>query len=163
MLCLTNNAPMKHEILGEVELSNGNPFDAVAKIKYSSRDISLGVSRDAQSLETSLALASDVVSDLPSLDKLAKQVAAKDLLQTYNNGWNEYDEVQEDGTLKSVINPQLSERGFEAKLSLREVHITGEGTVDFFYDDEGMFWGHTIVVTSFDGTDFTNAHAEFFG
>lgn len=154
---------MKHETLGEVELSNGKPFDAVAKIKYAARDINLGVSRDDQSLEDALKFAADVVIDLPALDKLAKQVAVKDLRQTYNSGWNEYDEVQEDGTLKTVINPQLSESEFEAKLSLRDMNITGDRTVDFYYDDERMFWGHSIVVTSFNGTDFTNAHAELFG
>lgn len=154
---------MKHDILGEVELSGGHPFDATATIQYGSRNIKVGISRDDQALETTLKLAAEVVRRLPELDGLAKRVAVADLRETYNNGWNEYDEVQEDGSLETVSNPHLSENEFAAKLSLKAVNVTGEQMVDLFYDDEGMFWGHSVVVNSLNGTDFSQAHAEIFG
>ena len=154
---------MKHDILGEVEPSDGHPFDAVATIRYGSRDIKIGISHDDQPLETTLKPAAEVVQSLPELDRLAKRVAVADLRETYNNGWNEYDEVQEDGSLKTVSNPQLSEAAFEAKLSLNAVNVNGDRMIDFFYDDERMFWGHSIVVNSLNGVDFSEAHAELFG
>jgi hypothetical protein len=154
---------MKHDILGEVEQSDGHPFDAVAMIRHGSRAIKVGIIRDDQPLDTTLKLAAEVASRLVELDKLAKRVAAKDLRETYNNGWNEYDEAQEDGSLKTVVNPQLSEAEFEAKLSLRDLNVTGDRMIDFFYDDERMFWGHSVVVNSLSGTDFNEAHAELFG
>jgi hypothetical protein len=154
---------MKHDILGEVEESDGHPFDAVARIRHGSRDIKVGIIRDGQPLETTLRLAAEVVSRLAELDKLAKRVAAKDLRETYNNGWNEYDEAQEDGSFKMVSNPQLSVAEFEAKLSLNAVNVTGDQMIDFFYDDERMFWGHSVVVCSLNGTDFSEAHADIFG
>lgn len=154
---------MKHDILGEVEISDGHPFDAVATIRYGSRDIKVQISRDDQSLETSLNLAAEVVSRLSELDPIAKRVAANNLRETYNGGWNVYDEAQEDGSFKTVSNPELSESEFEAKLSLTAVNITGDQMIQFFYDDEGMFWGHSIIVTSTTGTDFKDAYAEMFG
>jgi hypothetical protein len=104
-----------------------------------------------------------VARRLPELDKLAKRTATADLRETYNDGWNEYDEAQEDGSFKRVSNPKLSEAEFEAKLSLNAVNVTGEGMINFFYDDERMFWGHSVVVNSMKGTDFSKAHAEIFG
>lgn len=154
---------MKHEILGVVERTDCKPFDGVATIRYGSRDIRVAISRDDQTFETALSLADEVVRRLPELDKLAKRVAVADLRETYNNGWNEYDEAQDDGSLKTVVNPQLSEAEFEAKLSLRDVNVTGDQMIDFFYDDERMFWGHSVIVNSLSGTDFTDAHAELFG
>jgi hypothetical protein len=154
---------MKHDILGEVEQSDGHPFDAVAMIRHGSRDIKVGIIRDDQLLETTLKLAAEMVSRLSELDKLAKRVATTDLRETYNNGWNEYDEAQEDGTLKTLSNPQLSEAEFEAKLSLTAVNVTGDQMIDFYYDDERMFWGHSIVVNSLNGVDFSAAYAEIFG
>jgi hypothetical protein len=71
--------------------------------------------------------------------------------------------VQEDGSLKAVSNPELSEAEFEAKLSLNAVNVTGDRMIDLFYDDDGMFWGHGVVVTSLNGTDFNEAHAHLFG
>jgi hypothetical protein len=112
---------MKHDILGEVEQSEGHPFDALATIRYGSRDIKVGISRDDQPLETTLQLAAEVVSRLAELDKLAKQIATRDLREGYNDGWNEYDEAQDDGSFKTVLNPKLSEAEFEAKLTLTAV------------------------------------------
>jgi hypothetical protein len=154
---------MKNDILGEVEHSDGRPFDAVATIRHGSKDIKVGIIRDDQPLETTLKLAADVASRLTELDKLAKRVASRDLRDTYNNGWNEYDEAQEDGSFKTISNPPLSEAAFEAKLSLNAVNVTGNQMVDFFYDDERMFWGHTVVVNSLSGIDFSNARAEISG
>lgn len=154
---------MKHDILGEVEQSDDHPFDAVAMIRHGSRDIKVGIIRDDQSLETTLKLAAEVVSRLAELDKLAKRVAARDLRETYNNGWNEYGEAQEDGSFKTVSNPQFSESEFEAKLSLNAVNVTGDRVIDFFYDDERMFWGHSVIVSSLNRTDFSEAQAEIFG
>ena len=105
---------MKHAILGEVEQSDGHPFDAVAMIRQGSRDIKVGIIRDDQPLETTLNLAAEVVIRLAELDKLAKRVAARDLREGYNDGWNEYDEAQDDGPFKRVSNPKLSEAEFEA-------------------------------------------------
>lgn len=154
---------MKHDILGNVKFSDGAPFDAVAVVRHGSRDVKIGLSRDDQTLETTLSLAADIVSRLAELDIRAKTVGVRDLRETYNNGWNEYDEAQEDGSLKTVINPQLSEAEFEARLSLRAVNVTGAEMVHFFYDDEGIFWGHSIVVNSLNGADFSKAGAELFG
>ena len=77
---------MKHDILGEVELTDGHPFDGVATIRYGSRDIKVGIIRDDQPFETTLNLAAEVVRRLPELDKLAKRVAVADLRETYHNG-----------------------------------------------------------------------------
>jgi hypothetical protein len=51
---------MKHDILGEVERTDGHPFDGVATIRYGSRDIKVGISRDDQPFETTLNLAAEV-------------------------------------------------------------------------------------------------------
>src|SRR5262249_978029 len=104
--------PMNHPILGEIQRDAGEAFDAVATIPYGPCDLKIHFSRDGQPFETTLKLAAEVVRRLPELDKLAKGVAVADLRESYNNGWNEYDEAQEDGSLKAVSNPQLSEAEF---------------------------------------------------
>ena len=154
---------MKHEILGEIERPSDNVFDGVATIRYGGRDIKLSMSCDDQPFETTLNLAAEVARRLPELDQLAKRVAGADLREKYNSGWNEYDEVQADGSLRTVRNPQLSEADFERKLTLTAINVTGDQMIDFFYDDEGMFWGHSVVVNSLNGADFSDGHAELFG
>jgi hypothetical protein len=151
---------MKHDILGTIKRAGE---DGVATIRYGSRDIEVQVIPDDQEFETTLRLAADVVQRLSALDKAAKRVAVADLLKTYNDGWNEYDEVQADGSLKTVVNPKLSKAQFEKNLSLNAINATGDKMVQFFYDDEKMFWGHSVIVSSLKGTDFSEAYAELFG
>jgi hypothetical protein len=155
--------PMNHETLGEIDRDPGGVFDAVATIRYGLHDLKISMSRDDQVFEATLKLAAEVVERLPEIDKLAKGVAVADLRETYNNGWNEYDEAQEDGSLKTVSNPELTEAEFAAKLSLKAVNVTGDRMLDFFYDNERMFWGHSVVVNSLNGIDFSKAQAELFG
>ena len=47
--------------------------------------------------------------------------------------------------------------------TLNAVNVTGDRMIDFFYDDQRMFWGHSVVVNSMNGMDFGQAHAEIFG
>lgn len=160
---------MQHDILGEVQLTEGGTFDAVAMVLRDSRNIEINISRDSQSLEVAISLAAEVVRRLPDLDKLAKQVATRSLRDTYNEYWREYDEVQEDGSLETVTNSELSEAEFEAKLSLKSVSVSvsgdgdGDGGIDFLYHDDGMFDGHSIVVSPLEGLDFSTARATLFG
>lgn len=154
---------MKHDILGEVEESDGHPFDAVAMIRHGSRDIRIGISCDDEPLEATMNLAAEVVRRLAELDKAVRRIVSRDLRATYNSGWNEYDEAQEDGSFKRVSNPQLSEAEFEAKLLLNAVHVSGDQIVEFFYDDEEMFWGHLVCVCSLNGIDFSEAYAQLAG
>ena len=154
---------MKHELLGEIAQVDVDPFDGVARVRHGSRHIRVNICCEDEAFENVLNLAAEVVRRLPELDMLAKQVAVINLREAYNKGWNAYDEAQEDGTFKMVSNPELSEAQFEAKLSLDAINITGNGTIDFFYDNDRMFWGHSVVVSSLNGTDLSNARADIFG
>ncbi len=152
---------MKHPILGDITQENNNG-DGVACVSYGGRTIEIRIIADEIPYEATVDVAASVVKDLRNLDVRAKQVAASELTETYNSGWNEYDETQEDGTLKAVSNPKLTQEEFVSKLTLNAVNVTGN-MLNFFYDDEGMFWGHSVIVTSMDGTAFTDTHAEIFG
>jgi hypothetical protein len=153
---------MKHDILGEVRRKRKSAH-GIATIRYESRDIEVQIIPDDQPFETTLALAADVVGQLPKLDKAAKRAIVADLRDPYNDGWNEYDEVQADGSLKSVSQPKLSAAAFKEKFSLNAINVTGSDMVEFFYDDSGLFDGHAVIVCSLDGTDFGDAEAELAG
>jgi hypothetical protein len=151
---------MQHSTLGNIIRDERG--DGVARILYGGRTLEIRILEDELSYEETLAVTTSVVQNLKQLDDAAKKVAASELTETYNGGWNEYDQAQEDGTFKTVRNPKLTELEFAKKLTLHAVNVTGD-MVDFFYDDENMFWGHSIVVSSMDGAAFTETHAEIFG
>lgn len=152
---------MNHPILGMITRENGQGA-GTATVPYGNRTINIRIIADEIPYESTVNLASSIVENLRAIDARAKQVAASSLTQGYNNGWNEYDEVQEDGTLKTVTNPKLTPEEFAGKLTLLDINVTGN-MLDFFYDDENMFWGHSVVVHSMDGIAFSDTYAEIFG
>ena len=153
---------MNHPILGDITQENGNG-GGVARVPYGDRIIEIRIIEDDIPYDAATVdVAASVLQSLQKLDARAKHIAALELTETYNNGWNEYDEAQKDGTLKAVSNPKLTQDEFARKLTLNGVNVTGS-MLDFFYDDENMFWGHSVVVNSMDGIAFTDAHAETFG
>lgn len=150
---------MKHQILGDIPREDG---DGVARVPYRGQTIDMRIIADELPYDAAVDVAASVFKDLANLDARAKQIAACELTDTYNSGWNEYDEAQEDGTLRPVSNPKLTQEEFASKLTLNAVNVTGD-MIDLFYDDEGMFWGHSVIVNSMDGTAFTDTHARIFG
>ena len=110
-----------------------------------------------------LILAETCASELALLNTKAKQAAAKNLLANYNDNWREFDEVQADGSLKTIKNPKLTNSEFISQLTLSDVSASADSVVRLCYTDAGMFAGHAIIVTSFSGADFANPHVDLFG
>lgn len=146
--------------LGEINIES--TAAGVVCISHDGRTIEIRIIADEIPYCTAVDVAAEMVQNLPKLDEKAKHIAASKLTDTYNSGWNEYDEAQEDGTFKSVFKPILTQEEFAKKLMLNAINVTGN-MLNFFYDNEGMFWGHSIIVTSMDGTTFTDTHVELFG
>ena len=153
--------PMHHDVLGDIAPAP-HTGGGVASVLYQGRSIEVSIYEDEISYEGAIEEASKAVQALGELDKKAKQYAASQLTETYNGGWNEYEQVQQDGSFKSVTNPKLTESQFQEKLSLASINVTGL-MLEFFYENGGMFWGHSIIVTSFNGIKFNDLHAEIFG
>lgn len=151
---------MDHKSLGKIVRDEHG--DGSASVPYGERMISIRIMEDELSYEAALEIAATIAERLAEYDAKMKQVAAADLTETYNGGWNEYDEAQEDGTFKTVVNPKLTPEEFAAKLTLRAINVTGQ-MLDFFYDDQNMFWGHSVIANSMDGLAFTEVHGEIFG
>jgi hypothetical protein len=149
-----------HPQLGQLVLDNES---VRGEISYRDQRIPLNIEPDDRTLDEALAFAAIITASLPEYDRISKDVAAADLLESYNTGWNEYDEVQDDGSLKAVLNPKLTPGEFKDRLSLTAVNVTSDCCVALWYNDHGLFWGHSVFVESLDGPDFTNAKAQLFG
>jgi len=98
---------------------------------------------------TLLDVARALLSDLDSIDRHCKQFAADRLLDLKNHGWRESGEVI------------VPESRFIASISLASVSIDSHGAITAYYQDGGMFGGHTIVIQL--GVDHSPIDAELAG
>jgi hypothetical protein len=153
---------MKDEILGGLSASERFPQALEGGVDFKGRQIQILVRPDGEDMSDCLALARTIVSSLSKFDEIARAQAAQKLLDDYNNNWREYVKATGDGRSIKVSNPEISSEEFAERLTLGSIQVTGESCT-LGYDDGGLFAGHSIFVTSFDGAQFKDVHAELFG
>jgi hypothetical protein len=92
------------------------------------------ITADPGRATTLLDVARPLLSDLDSFDRHCKQFATDRLLDLKNRGWRGAGEVI------------IPESRFIASISLESVSIDSRGAITAYYEDGGMFGGHTIVI-----------------
>jgi hypothetical protein len=151
---------MHHPQLGKLQaegkLLSGN-------LTLNDRNITMRIDPDDAPVDQTLSLAASVASTLSIHDELYKDIIVRDLLEVYNSGWNEYDEVQDDGSIKSVVNPQLNQLEFKNRMSLVSINVSSDCCVELWYENDDLFWGHSILVQSLEGAKLTSFKAQLFG
>lgn len=150
-------------MLPELQTDPKFPDRLTGLVPFAGRTVALSIQPDGSTAEAVMGLASSAVDALGQLDLLARQVAAKRLLTEYNSRWREFIRVGPDGRDVAVSEPELSESDFMSRLMLTSVEVTGDSCLTLSYDDDQMFAGHSVFVTSFDGVQFADAHADLFG
>ena len=93
-------------------------------------------------------------SEIDSLSQKAKECIANEFLDLYNDNWRFGDD--EDNPDK----PELTKEEFMENLSLQSFLFFSE-EVKVFFDDNDMFFGHSLIASDFDGEDFN--YAQMFG
>jgi len=147
-------------VLGEIT-SRSDSF--VSIVRFQGSEIELTIDPDGEDLELCLELARKIVEALEAIHAKAKSVASEKLLETYNVDWRFYSTVGDDGQSKEIEDPHLSASDFEQRLELAGIGVTGRSGVDFCFNDDGLFAGHSIFVTSFDGHKMNDVDASLFG
>ena len=81
--------------------------------------------------------------ELTDFIKKAKEYSAHKLLELKNDSWLEEDEKE------------VTEKEFKERMRFTGLHIFSE-SANFYFDDDDLFWGHTIEVTVNQKLEFTN-------
>ena len=93
-------------------------------------------------------------SEIDTLLPKAKECIANEFLDLYNDNWRFGDD--EDNPDK----PELTKEEFMENLSLQSFLFFSE-EVKVFFDDNDMFFGHSLIASDFDGENFN--YAQMFG
>jgi hypothetical protein len=153
---------MEDELLGRLSNNALFPDTLDGSFAYGGRQISVCLISEKTRLPQCLALARAIVSEITQIDERAKNAATDGMLYLYNENWREYGEIDEDGEYEEVSNPELTEEEFKSRLTLTNVSVYGDSSVSFSYDNDDLFAGHEIVLTSVT-TACRNFHVELVG
>jgi hypothetical protein len=153
---------MEDELLGRLSENTRLAGALDGSFAYGGRQISVCLISEKTRLPQCLALARAIVSEITQIDERAKNAATDGMLYLYNENWREYGEIDEDGEYEEVSNPELTEEEFKSRLTLTNVSVYGDSSVSFSYDNDDLFAGHEIVLTSVT-TACRNFHVELVG
>jgi hypothetical protein len=153
---------MEDELLGRLSYNALFPDTLDGSFAYGGRQIPVQLIPGTTPLPQCLALARTIVSEITQIDERAKNAATDGMLYLYNENWREYGEIDEDGEQVEVSNPELTEEEFKSRLTLTDVSVYGDSSVSFSYDNDDLFAGHAIVLTSVT-TACRNFHVELVG
>ena len=89
----------------------------------------------------------NIFSNIEIIDFIekAKDYAAKKLLKLKNDLWLEEDEKE------------VAKKEFKARMKFTSLYVFSE-SANFYFDDDDLFWGHTIEVTVNQNLKFTDAN-----
>lgn len=154
---------VEHPFLGALTPDKTVPSMLVGRIAYEHRLVAIRLSEDGASMHDALALTELAVRSLKNIDMRARVLLADGCLDSYNSDWRFGEALHEDGSTKAFEKPTLSREEFCAKVELEIVEIYGSSTITLWYNDDDMFWGHDLFVTSFDGLNFGDTHVSIGG
>ena len=96
-------------------------------------------------------LMSTFISEIDTLLPKAKECIANEFLDLYNDNWRFGDDDEDDPD-----KPELTKEEFMENLSLQSLLFYSED-VEVFFDDNDMFFGHSLIASDFDGENFNDA------
>lgn len=93
---------------------------------------------DEKTWDTARRFAQKFMADRERWDKAMRKFAAKELTELAN-------EWQEDDDENKNADP-ITEEIFAQRITLSELSLTYEGDFAAYFDDDDMFWGHTVEI-----------------
>ena len=118
----------------------------------------LGVSiilEDESETEKIEQLMNTLFGGIDTLLPKAKECIAEEFLELYNDNWRFGNDDEDDPD-----KPELTKEEFMEALSLQSLLFYSED-VEVFFDDNDMFFGHSLIASDFDGENFN--YTQMFG
>ena len=128
-------------------------YDGTVVVGGKELDVSI-ILEDEGETEKIERLMNTFISEIDTLLPKAKECIANEFLDLYNDNWRFGDD--EDNPDK----PELTKEEFMEALSLQSFLFYSK-EVKVFFDDNDMFFGHSLIASDFDGENFN--YAQMFG
>ncbi len=129
-------------------------YDGTVVVGGKELDVSI-ILEDEGETEKVEQLMSTFFNEIDTLLPKAKECIANEFLDLYNDNWRFGDNDEDDED-----KPELTKEEFMEGLSLQSLLFYSE-EVKVFFDDNDMFFGHSLIASDFDGENFN--YAQMFG
>jgi hypothetical protein len=96
-------------------------------------------------ISRAVGVAEAIWQDQPGWQQRVENCAVEQMLETKNDHWLEEEEVDYEDDNYEYPEP-LSPEQFKARMKLETIQVDSRGRFEFWFDDDYMFYGHSILV-----------------
>ncbi|MBX2884593.1 MAG: DUF2262 domain-containing protein [Granulosicoccus sp.] len=112
------------------------------EISFQGHELSISIDPDGEKQEVTFDLTKKFLTALEAYDKKARKFLLESCHRLYNDTWREPD------------SPVLGPDEFDHNLQLKGIDFLSTNSVDFFYSENNLFGGHSLIAQVFDGENF---------
>lgn len=122
-----------HDILGNL-LYNPNSEQLSGMVQIASDHwVNLIISTKAGNKEDSILKVEGVLNDIIKMGHPLRQQIAEELLVVHNDEWGEGEVI--------------TSKEFAERIRLNTISLFDDGSIEIYFNDEDLFWGHTILAS----------------
>lgn len=149
-------------VLGNLKPYPNSGKSLSATIPYKKQSFVLYIHPDETPVEECLQIARRLLVSFGKVNKKSLSAASDDLLEIYNDSWRGSPDRWSEEPFDDLPDRKITRSEFEAIITISSVSVSCQ-LLGFCYCGQGIFGGHNIMVTSFDGMDFSDIGVNLLG
>lgn len=92
---------------------------------------------DGDTAEQAMKVLNELVDNIVANDTKYREFAAQELTELANEWLDDSDEIDSE---------EITSELFKKRMEISEITVSPDGSLNLFYNDDDMFWGHTIEI-----------------
>ncbi|MDE6781139.1 MAG: DUF2262 domain-containing protein [Ruminococcus sp.] len=134
------------EVLGKLILNKElDWYETENNLEWCGEYVEFSISPDGENdINEFLPLAEEFYKNRQEWDKKLREFSASQLTELAND-WLEDEYYEEDDEETEPV-PEITEKDFANRISISGISFYTDGNFEVFYDDDDMFWGHSILI-----------------
>lgn len=92
---------------------------------------------DGDTAEQAMKVLNELVDNIVANDTKYREFAAQELTELANKWLDDSDEIDAE---------EITRELFKKRMEISEITVSLDGSLNLFYNDDDMFWGHTIEI-----------------
>lgn len=134
------------EVLGKLIFNKElDWYETENNLEWCGEDVEFSISPDGENdINEFLPLAEEFYKNRQEWDRKLREFSASQLTELAND-WLEDEYYEEDDEETEPV-PEITEKDFAKRISINSIGFDMDGNFSVYYNDDDMFWGHSIVI-----------------
>ncbi len=136
-------------VLGKLILDKDlNQYETESEIEWCGETVTISISVDEDNINEILPVAEEFYNNRNEWNIKLREYSASQLTELANDWLDEeyYEDDDEESDEETKPVHEITEKEFAERITICDISFDSDGDFTVYYDDDDMFWGHSVVV-----------------